>query len=102
MIEVTRKRKVYDGTTFTNRVRDRQGLVYWAIGEKVIELKTPRAHQAGFDMVRQAGEAEPSELIVVTINGEEVDFPPELAMQVGGALLRKADAADDFQQRIHS
>lgn len=71
--------------------------MYALIGDKMLEMRTPEAHRIGFAMCKQAGLAEPGELIVVKINGSELQFPPNNARQVGGALLRKADDADDFQ-----
>jgi hypothetical protein len=48
-------------------------------------------------MVKQAGSALPGEHVVLKVNGDALNFPPEGAKQVGAALLRKADDADDFQ-----
>jgi len=78
-------------------MRSRGGLVYALIGDKMLEMRTPEAHRIGFAMCKKAGEAEAGELIIVKINGTELQFPPNNARQVGGALLRKADDADDFQ-----
>ena len=95
--EITRKLAVYVASTFTVRVRSRFGLVYALFGNKPLKMTTTEAHDRGFKMVKLAGEAEPGELIIVKINGSELQFPPSNARQVGGALLRKADDADDFQ-----
>ena len=101
-IEVSRSVEILTVGTFTVRVRSRYGLVYWLIGDKVLELRTPAAHKTGFALVKHASEATANELVVVKINGEKIQFPPSNAKQVGAALLRKADDADDFQQqRIH-
>lgn len=81
------------------RVRSRHGLVYLKVGDKVLPMQTPAAHRLGMAMVTKGGEAQPGELVIVKINGEGLQFPPSNAKQVGGALLRKADDADDFQQQ---
>ena len=98
-IEITRSRGILTGVNFTVRVRSRYGLVYWMIGDKApLEMRTPAAHKTGFALVKHASEAIAGELVVVKINGENLTFLPEHATQIGGALLRKADDADDFQQ----
>jgi hypothetical protein len=75
----------------------RNGLVYLLIDGKMLEMRTPAAHKTGFAMVKQAGSALPGEHVVLKVNGDALNFPPEGAKQVGAALLRKADDADDFQ-----
>jgi len=100
-IEITRKKAVYIASTLVIRVRSRHGLVYWFIGAKPVEMTTTAAHDTGFAMVMQADQAEPGELVIVKINGVAVQFLPHNAKQVGGALLRKADDADDFQMRVN-
>ena len=101
-IEITRKRVIYTESTVVMRVRSRHGLVYWFIGEKPVEMTTTAAHDTGFGMVMQADQAEAGELVIVKINGVAVQFLPHNAKQVGGALLRKADDADDFQLRVNT
>ena len=71
------------------------------IDGKVLEMRTPKAHRTGFDLVKQAGEALPNEFVVLSVNGETFDFLPHIAKQVGASLLRKADDADDFQKRLN-
>lgn len=96
MIEVSRKIGIYSENVI-HRVRTRNGLVYWIIGDKAVEMRTPEAHRIGFALCKQAGEAEGAELIIVKLHGRELQFLPNTAKKVGAALLRKADAADDFQ-----
>lgn len=83
------------------RVRQQQGFVYLIAGSKTLEMRTPVAHRIGFALVKQAGEIFPGEHIQLVINGSALNFDEKGAKQVGAALLRKADCADDFQQRIH-
>jgi hypothetical protein len=42
---------------------------------------------------------EPGDVIVLEISGIEVLLLPETAMKIGGAILRKADRADDWQRQ---
>jgi len=74
--------------------------VYLLVDDKMLEMRTPAAHKTGFALVKQAGEALPGEFVVLKVNGYALNFPPKSATQVGGALLRKADDADDFQKRM--
>jgi len=99
-IAVERSTGIYTPNVGACRARTRAGLVYLFIDDKPIELHTPDAHKLGFAMVKQGGEAMPQEFIVVKVNGVALNFPPKSAKQVGAAILRRADAADDFQKRI--
>ena len=58
---------------------------------------TTTVHPVGFQMVRLARQAERGDVVVFNINGTDIDLPPDKARQVGAALLRKADFADDWQ-----
>jgi len=82
-------------------VRHREGMVYLLANGKVLPLRTPAAHATGFALVKEAGLALDTEFVVLEINGAALNFPTKSAKQIGAALLRKADAADDFQKRIH-
>ena len=99
-LKVTRKKAVYTNTNSSVAVRSRYGLVYLNVGDKTLEMKTPTAHGLGMALAKQAGLAERGELVIVIINGVDVQFLPSSARQVGGALLRKADDADDYQLRV--
>ena len=101
-IEVTRKAGIYHPNVQKVVVpQQKNGLVYALINDSLLEMRTPAAHKVGFALVRQAGEASPSENIVLLINGVALNFPPKGAKQFGAALLRRADDADDFQKRVH-
>lgn len=100
-IQVSITKGVYRGGFHKMRLRARYGLVYWMIDDKILELRTPAAHRVGFEMVKKAGLLQKGELVTTKINGTEIQYSAYNAKQVGGALLRKADDADDFQlQRI--
>lgn len=58
---------------------------------------TTTVHPVGFQLVRLAQQAEKGDVVVFNINGTDIDLPPDNARQVGAALLRKADFADDWQ-----
>ena len=99
--EIFRRKAIYTQATFQVRMRSRAGLVYMLVGDKPVEMTTTEAHKRAFQMIRLARDAEPGELIIVKINGIELQFPPLSAKQIGGGLLRKADDADDFQLRVN-
>ena len=100
-LEVTRSAGFFMPNVNTVRVKQKTGLVYLLIDDRLLEMRTPEAHKTGFAMVKIAGEAVQNEFVVLRINGVALNFPPKGATKVGAALLRKADDADDFQKRIH-
>lgn len=81
------------------RIATRHGVVGMIIGNRSpLEMTTIQAHRTGYDIVLKAEEAEKiGALVKMTINGSDVDLLPSHARQIGAGLLRKADAADDFQ-----
>ena len=101
ILEVTRSAGFFSPNVGAVVVRQVYGMVYMFIDEKILEMRTPAAHKTGFAMVRHAGEALENEFVILRINGVALNFPPKSAKQVGAALLRRADDADDFQKRIH-
>ena len=76
-------------------VRSRHGRVYMSIGKKVIELSTITAHKVGMAIIKS--KLDYNELVVLEINKERFEFLWQVAKKVAGALLRKADDADDYQ-----
>lgn len=78
-------------------VRSRYGSVFINIDGAIIELTTIVAHRIGLDLVCKANDCLPSEQINVNINNKKLGLLPTHATQIGGALLRKADDADDWQ-----
>ena len=102
IIEVTRSAGIFLPNVGKVTVRQQYGLVYLFVDDHdPVELHTPAAHKTGFALVQLAGEALQNEFVVLRINGVALNFPPKSAKQVGAALLRRADDADDFQKRIH-
>lgn len=97
MIKVDKKRGIYNGETHVFRVGHRHGKVLFVIDGAALEFKVPIAFQLGWDMVVKSGELLPNEFVVVTINQKTIELPKEQGLQVGGALLRKCDDADDYQ-----
>lgn len=82
------------------RVGTRGPMVVMFIDTAPVPLLTPDAHRLGFALIREADlcVAEGAALIIVmTVNGTEVEVPPVNARQIGVALLRRSDFADDFQ-----
>lgn len=98
-VSISLQKAVYQGQNMTVRVRSEYGHVFAAFNDRVLEMKTPAAHRMGLELVKKGGEAAADELVIVKINGKEIQFDANNAKQVGGALLRKADDADDFQQQ---
>lgn len=78
--------------------------------DKRLEMSTPVAVKIGLALVKHGGGVlEPSDIVVLSISGVEVLLLPETATRIGGALIRKADKADDWQRdnvtarrRLHS
>ena len=99
-LEVTLSTGIFIPNVNAVRVRHRAGLVYLFVDDCLVEMRTPIAHKTGFALVCQAGEAMENEFIILRINGDDLNFPTHNARQIGAALLRKADDADDFQQQM--
>ena len=62
-----------------------------------VPFLTTTVHPVGLKMVKLAQQAEMGDVVVFIINGVGIDLPPNKARQIGAALLRKADFADDWQ-----
>ena len=90
-------RRVATPVPVTLAIRQRGPSVYVFVDGVGGEVTTTTAHRAGFDLVKLASESLPGECVVLKINGEGIDMPPPQGKQVGAALLRKSDAADDWQ-----
>lgn len=91
------KRGVYQGAHCKIAVRSENGQVIVFLDASKLEFKTPEAFKLGFAMVKKAGLALAGDFISWVINGKELQLTPDQARQVGGAILRKTDDADDFQ-----
>jgi hypothetical protein len=76
-------------------VRHQDGRVILFINSYRVDLNTVHAHRIGMDLGSSV--IAPDEMRTLTINGERVDLPDPLALQLSAALLRKADEADDWQ-----
>jgi len=62
-----------------------------------VPFLTTTVHPVGFQMVRLASQALKGDVVVLRINGTDIELPPDKAKKIGSALLRKADFADDWQ-----
>lgn len=78
-------------------VRAEGPLVVLYVDQKKVEMTTPTAHTVAFQLIRTADDCIADEFVVLTINRADIDLPPKGARQLGAALLRKSDTADDFQ-----
>ena len=100
-LQVSCETGVFIPQTYDVRVATRIGLVYIKIDDKVLEMNTVSAVDTGMALAKFAGQIAPDEYIKLKLNGESFDLLAENALQIGGALLRKADDADDYQLRIN-
>lgn len=98
-IEIDLKSGFFTDSCHQIRVRAVYDHVLMLISSKVVKMATPAAHKAGFALAKKAGEALCGEFVIMTVNGEKFELPPESALSLGGALLRKADHVDDYQLR---
>jgi hypothetical protein len=62
-----------------------------------MEVSTRQAIDLCLALGRLAGRVESSEFLDMRIDGRSIHLLPEFALKLSGALLRKADAADDWQ-----
>lgn len=97
-VERDRVRVPYEEPRSAIVVRHEQGSVVMFVGTKRVEMTTVVAVKIGLRIARNlVPQLEPCELVVMTINGERIELLGEVALRVAGALLRKADDADDWQ-----
>lgn len=82
------------------RVRQAQHEVVMLVDNKTIVIETPAAVKAGLALATLAGQAQDNETVTFTYNGETLNLLPQHARHLAGALLKKADLADDFQRAI--
>ena len=95
---IEKRRALYLPQTGDARVRKEYGQVVMIIDDKRLEMSTPVAVKVGLELVKSAGTAVDGELVALTISGVEVLLLPDTATRIGGAILRKADKADDWQR----
>jgi hypothetical protein len=79
------------------RVGHWHGQVRLDLGDSHAWFRTPEAVKAGLNLVRKAATVGKDEFLVIRVNGRDIHLMPEHAHRIGSALLRKADAADDWQ-----
>jgi hypothetical protein len=76
-------------------------MVLLSLGTKTEQVSTVQAIETCLALGKAVAKLEPGEHVVLTIGGESLHLPHEVALKVSGALLRKADAADDWQRLFH-
>lgn len=82
------------------RVRQAQHEVVMLVDGRGIAVDTPAAVKAGIALATLAGQAQNNEIVTFTYSGETLNLSPTHAYKLAGALLTKADLADDFQRTI--
>ena len=101
-IEVYLSKQVYAPTVQRIVARYEFSLVVlWLDGTKV-EMTTPVASKIGLALAMGYTTAEPGDLVIMRVNGTEVQLVPLQARQLGGVVLKKADRADDWQRQLPS
>jgi hypothetical protein len=81
------------------RARAAQGMVHLLVGTKYMTMTTPVAVKVGFALTKNGGATMyHGDMVSFEVGGEEFHLPPAVAVQLGGALMLKADRADDWQR----
>lgn len=96
-IEVDVARGVYVAPTFKAVVRTNMGKVFASLGGAIVEFSTTAAHEMGLALVKKSATLERNEFVDVKINGRSIHLMAVQATNLGVALIRKADFADDWQ-----
>jgi hypothetical protein len=81
--------------------RDKVLLFVGGLTGQCVTLTTPRATELAMALIKEGGLATDGEVVALVINRVDLELPAALVIQIGGALVRKADKADDYQ-RSHS
>jgi len=100
-IAIVKVKGLYFDNLSEVRTTDQHGHVYLRIADKVCEMTTSVATKIGVALVTKAGELLPGEFLQLVINGNRFNVLSLPARRLGGALLRRADRADDWQ-RAHT
>ena len=98
--KVERRVGIYVPNVARVAVRNEGHAVVLFIGQARVELRTPEAHKMGFALIRCADsciDENTLDFVVLTVNGSEIHIEAAPARQLAGALLRKADLVDRFQ-----
>jgi len=97
MIKIDKKSGILTEVPPKISVKSKHDKVLLIIGNSTIELTVPTAIKMGRAIALKANELHGAEYVSLTINGKEVQIPKQDGIKIGGALLRRADFADDFQ-----
>lgn len=69
------------------------------IGDTRLQMTTPVAVKVGLALGFNGGAwLEPDDAVLLEVSGIEVLLLPETAVRISGAILRKANQADDWQR----
>jgi hypothetical protein len=81
------------------RARFRNGRVHLLLGTKALEMTTPVAAKVGYALAQNGGACfYLGDVVSFSVGGEEFTLLPEVAIQLGGVMLKKTDRADDWQR----
>lgn len=101
-VEIDRKPTIYVPTVNKMAVRQHYRNVLLLVDDRRVEMTTIVAHKIGYTIAMAIPKLSPQEIIVLKINGERIELLPDAASKLSTGLLRKADAADDFQRGIQN
>lgn len=99
-VVVDRKRQaLYVPPVGEIRARFRNGKVYVLLGAKALEMSTPTAAKIGHALAQNGGACfYQGDVVSFQIDRDEFTLLPEVALQLGGVMLKKTDRADDWQR----
>jgi hypothetical protein len=94
-LEVVAMPKMYQQKSMVITAQHYYGMVRLKIDDKFVELPTTIAYDIGRAIL--LADVAPNEMIMLVINGEQVELLLPFAQKIAIALVRKADDADDWQ-----
>jgi len=98
-IRVTRKKTFYIPNAEKATVRFRYNKVYLFLDDLCLEMTPPVAAKVGHQLVLHGEVAhEWGEVVLLIVNRKEINLLGEVARQIGGVMIKKADRSDDWQR----
>ena len=79
--------------------RAQRSQVVLFINDRRLEMSTPIAVKVGLALCSNGNAwLEPDDVVLFEVSGVEILLLPEVAIHIGGVILKKADRADDWQR----